>query len=130
MGHELTVQEETGYLHIGVSGENSPETVRGYHADVYAACAQQNVSRVLIEENLYGPGLSVLDIYLIVSEGSSRTWPHVRRIAYVDANKEHSSSNMHFAETVAVNRGVNIKVFSSVQEGEKWLRTIPTISDG
>jgi len=29
---------------------------------------------------------------------------------------------MHFAETVAVNLGVNVKLFPTVKEAEAWLR--------
>ena len=43
----------------------------------------------------------------------------VQRIAFVDVNPEHSSSLMKFAETAAVNRGLNIRVFSSLFELQK-----------
>jgi hypothetical protein len=128
MAYQLTVEQKAGYLHIKVSGENSPETVRRYLEEVFLACLQRNCPIVLIEEDLRGPGLSVLDIHQIASDGSKRTWPTVRRIAYVDTNKEHSQVDMHFAETVAVNLGVNIKVFPTVKEAEEWLRDamVPT----
>jgi hypothetical protein len=122
VAYQLTVEQKEGYLHIRVSGENSPETVRAYLQEVLSVCLQKNCPIVLIEENLWGPGLGVFDIHQIASEGSKRTWPTVRRIAYVDTNKEHSQSNMQFAETVAVNLGVNVKVFPTVKEAEEWLR--------
>jgi hypothetical protein len=103
-------------------GENSPETVHSYLEDVYVTCVQRNCSSILIEENLQGPGLGLLDIYKIASEGSGRALSAVRRIAYVDVNKEHSPWNMRFAETVAVNRGVNVRLFETVNEAEEWLR--------
>lgn len=122
MAYQLTVEQKTGYLHIRVSGENSPETVRSYLQEVLSVCLQRNCPIVLIEEHLRGPGLGVLDIHQIASEGSKRTWPTVRQIAYVDTNKEHSLANMQFAETVAVNLGVNVKVFPTAKEAEEWLR--------
>ena len=122
MAYQLTVEQKTGYLHIRVSGENSPEIVRSYLQEVFSVCRQRNCSVVLIEEDLRGPGLGVLDIHQIASEGSKRTWPTVRRIAYVDTNKEHSQPNMQFAETVAVNLGLNVRVFPTVKEAEEWLR--------
>jgi len=100
-----------------------------YLEDVFYTCLQRNCPIVLIEEDLRGPGLSVLDIHQIVSEGSKRTWPTVRRIAYVDANKEHSQSDMHFAETVAVNLGVNVKLFPTVKDAEEWLRDVAAPTD-
>jgi hypothetical protein len=121
MAYQLTVEQKAGYLHIRVTGENSPETVRRYLEEVFYTCLQANCPIVLIEEDLRGPGLGVIDIHQIVTEGSKRTWPTVRRIAYVDVNKEHSQSDMHFAETLAVNLGVNVKLFPTVNEAEEWL---------
>ena len=121
MSYELTIREKAGYLHFLVTGENSPETVRGYLSEIAKTCQERNCPTVLIEENLQGPGLGLLDIFQISSQGSNQAWPHVRRIAYVDANREHSAADMKFAETVASNRGLNIRLFSNVQEAEQWL---------
>jgi len=43
----------------------------------------------------------------------------LKAFAYVDVNAE--GELMQFKETVAVNRGMTVKVFSSVDETEKWL---------
>jgi hypothetical protein len=40
-------------------------------------------------------------------------------IAYVDVNAE--GDLMKFAETVAVNRSLPVRVFSTVGEAERWL---------
>src|SRR4029450_860502 len=85
MAYQIAIAQEPGYLHFRVTGENSPGAVRGYLAEVYAACVERNVGTVLIEENLAGPGPSFLDIYQIVEEGSARTsvglpvWMSMRR---------------------------------------------------
>ena len=42
------------------------------------------------------------------------------KVAYVDLKAEHHEMNL-FGETVAVNRGVCLKCFRGVVEGEKWL---------
>jgi hypothetical protein len=121
MSYELKVAEKGEYLHVRVTGENSPETVRGYLLDVYLACSERDSRAVLIEEDLRGPSLGVVDIYQIISDQSRKTWPRIRRIAYVDVNCEHDAARMRFAETIAVNRGVNVRVFPNVAEAEKWL---------
>lgn len=122
MSYQITIEEKPGYLHIRVTGQNSPEAVRGYFADIYAACRQRQCPVVLIEEDLKGPGLSVVEMFEIVGEGVKQTWPHVRRIAYVDVNPEHSQERQEFATTVAANRGVNVCPFATVSAAEKWLR--------
>ena len=40
----------------------------------------------------------------------------------MDVNPEHAKGRMLFAEAVAVRRGVNVRVFSTVADAEQWLR--------
>ena len=56
----------------------------------------------------------------MVSQGARRFAGVLQTLAYVDVNAE--GHLMEFAETVAVNRGVPVRVFSSVAEAEHWLR--------
>ena len=73
----------------------------------------------MLEEYLEGPGLDTIDIFDIISKASiQRT---IGLIAYVDANQDHGIGTMKFAENVAVNRGVNVRIFSSVSKAQKWI---------
>lgn len=120
MSYELTVSEKPTYLHVRVAGLNSPKTVRAYLAEIDTLCTQRNCSTVLIEEDLQGPGLRLLEIFEIASGAGESAWSS-RRVAYVDVNKAHSYSDMKFAETVARNRGGDIRLFENVKDAEKWL---------
>ncbi len=122
----MKIEEHPGYLHVTVTGENSAENVLQYLAAVRKACADRNCPAVLIEENLHGPGLPIADIFRIISQASQRVSPEVQRIAYVDVNREHDRNAMRFAETVAVNRGVNVWVFATVGEARQWLEDAAT----
>ena len=122
MPYALNFIEQPGYLHFKVSGSNSLATVRGYLADIHATCRQRRCSSILIEENLSGPSLAIGEIFQIASAGSEATAPVVHAIAYVDTNPEHAFLDMQFAETVALTRGINIRVFESVVAAEAWLR--------
>lgn len=122
MSYSLNIIEQPDYLHFQVSGTNSLATVRGYLSEIHAICAARQCSAILIEENLSGPGLSVGEVFQIASAGSEATAPVINLIAYVDTNPEHSQQRMQFAETVAVTRGINIRVFESVAAASAWLR--------
>ena len=117
----IDIAERTGYLHVTVTRRNNAANVRKYLSAIHAACLQRKCTVVLIEENLRGPGLGIGTIHNIVSEASKETRPVVTQIAYVDVNKEHPPSPMGFAETVAVNRGVNVRVFPDVDNAQRWL---------
>ena len=118
----LEINEKATYLHAVVTGKNSKENVLKYLREVLRECAVRNYSKVLIEERLEGPRLGTLDVFSVSSEGASKALGKLKAMAYVDINAE--GNLMKFAETVAVNRGLPVKVFSTVTEAEKWLSGI------
>ncbi|MBP1655025.1 MAG: hypothetical protein H6Q28_1581 [Bacteroidetes bacterium] len=120
--YALSTVRKEGYLHAVVTGRNSAENVRAYLADVHRACEESRCPRVLIEEHLEGPSLRVIDVFQIIREASQKAWPVIKKIAYVDTHPGHFAENMRFAETVASNLGVYVRVFDSVQKAEAWIR--------
>jgi hypothetical protein len=121
MEYEFRVNPRKGFLHVVVVGDNTAETVLRYLKQVYETCVKLQCPSVLVEENLEGAGLDLGEIFGLVAEGSRSVWPAVQRIAYVDLNRHHDPKNMKFAETVGVNRSVNVRVFGAVQAAENWL---------
>jgi hypothetical protein len=119
MPYKLSITPRPGYLHATVTGVNSKESVVLYLEEIRRECTVRNCFRVLIEEHLEGARLGTMDVFGIASEGSSRAGRSFKAIAYVDVNA--AGDLMKFAETVAVNRGLPVKVFSSVADAEKWL---------
>jgi len=119
MTYELTINQEPGYLHIIATGQNSRENTLRYLEEVLRECKARNCSRVLIEERLEGPRLNTADVFLIVSEISSKGVGVFKAIAFVDVSADRDLT--HFAETVAVNRMLPVTVFSSVAKARKWL---------
>ena len=119
MSYKLTLKQEPSYLHVIVTGLNSWENVASYLAQIMRECMARRVYRVLIEERLDGPRLGTMDVYQIASEGADRAKGLFEAIAYVDANAK--GRLMEFAETVAVNRGLPVTVFATVDEARKWL---------
>lgn len=124
-GYQLKTERIGGYLHARVRGENSRENVLGYLADIYRLCEESGCSNLLIEERLEGPSLRVLDVFEVIRQAGTGIWPVVKRIAYVDTHPEHFPENMQFAETVAANLGVNVRVFDSIESAEAWIGEPP-----
>jgi hypothetical protein len=121
MAHLLSLKKKEHYLHVTVTGDNTPEDVREYLAEVVERCSELGYRMVLIEENLQGRRLGTMSVFTLVAERSARVGPLLRRVAYVDVNPASDMDSMRFAETVAVNRGVNLRVFATVPDAEKWL---------
>ena len=116
--YELEIEQRADYLFIRVTGQNSTETVQSYMQDIKLACQQRDCFRVLIDEQLDGERLDTLEIFSLTSEGAMRALGIFQAIAYVDP---HMGEMATFAETVAVNRGMPFKSFSSVAAAERWL---------
>ena len=121
MAYQFTIEPKSSYLHFTVTGDNTADSMSGYLRDVYLACKQSGCPRVLIEENLVGPSLSVTDVFDVVTERTAGIFPVVRTVAFVDLNPTHDKTIQKFGENVAVNRGVHVRVFTNVTEAEEWL---------
>ncbi|MGD0878618.1 MAG: hypothetical protein ABSA01_10785 [Anaerolineales bacterium] len=123
MSYNLQFEPRSTYVYITVTGENSVDTVNGYLAEVHEWCLQHKYPNVLIVENLTGPGLGTYSIFDLVSRKSAAATQVLGRLAYVDINPEHDPKDMEFAEDVAVNRGIPVRIFATVREAEVWLES-------
>jgi hypothetical protein len=125
MAYHMEVVCEDDYLHIYVTGDNTPEDVIAYLDQIRRSCVEHGCPKVLIEENLTGPPFATVDVYDVVDAASRGVAPAIRYIAFIDTNPAHDFAQMKFAETVAVNRGVNVKVFRDVPSAREWIRSRP-----
>jgi hypothetical protein len=121
MSYVLNVELRSSYLYFTVTGENTYDNVVRYLSEVRDKCLQYKCPYVLIVENLAGPGLSTFSIYDLISKIHEQTTRLVRKIAYVDINPEHNADAMKFAENVAVNLGVFVRVFLTIPAAEQWM---------
>ena len=117
MDYTLTAEDRPGYLHVTAKGERTADNARQALQDAYAACLARNQRNLLFELDLEGPQLSMLRIYDVIAERSV-DGAKLRKIAYVDAAPGKESK---FAETVAANRGVNVRLFPDVAAAKRWL---------
>jgi len=125
MPYALSLESCPGYLHARVTGTNSPQTVLDYTQEIHQVCLQRNLHAVLIEENLSGPSIRLSAVLQIVAQRAPAAAKLLKRIALIDHNPEHDLSRMEFAEDVATNRGVNLRLFASVAAAEQWLQEKP-----
>jgi len=120
MDYRLTLVERPTYLHTRVTGPNTPENAMRFLRESYEACVARGHDALLLEMDLAGPSLDSSSIFRIVAERTTDALK-LRKIAYVEKSREKDQSKVHFAETVAVNRGVNVRLFGDVAEAERWL---------
>jgi hypothetical protein len=119
MAYELKIIEKTGYLHFVVTGENTKDNIVHYVDDINRECTARDCFLVLIEERLDGPRLSIMDLFEIIQDITTRARGMYKAIVYVDINAEGDS--MKFAEDACVNRALPLAIFPTVPEAEEWI---------
>jgi len=120
VSYAITYSQSPGFMHAVVTGRNTPETVIAYMNAIREECTRRDCFRVLVEEKLEGPRLDEMEIFSLISEGSSNALGFFDALAFVDEQQDFEI--VKFAETVAVNRGIPVAVFSSVADAENWIR--------
>jgi hypothetical protein len=119
VSYQLTIEERATYVYARVDGDLTPANALRFLEDAYAACLRSGRPDVLLDMQLHGPKLATTSVYEVISQRAA-DGSKLRKIAYVPSETDHPSQP-YFAETVAVNRGVNVRLFESVTAAERWL---------
>ena len=117
--YRLTLEKRPTYLHATVTGIHNAENALRFLTEAFDACARMEQSALLLEFNLAGPSLPSSAIFDVVSK-RTKVAAKLRKIAYVD-NSERDPEKVKFAETVARNRGVNVRLFREFEAAQSWL---------
>jgi hypothetical protein len=123
MSYHLTIKELPAYLHATVTGTHTPENALRFLKEVREACVQRGYTAVLLEMNLAGPSLDSTSIFRVIAQRSTEA-VGLGKIAYVDASSR-DPEKMKFAETVAINRGVNVRLFQDLAKAKEWMGQSP-----
>jgi hypothetical protein len=119
MSYELILEKRPTYLHAKVVGERTPANARRFLEEAYAACVQSGCSALLLEMQLSGPSLNTAAILDVISQRAP-DGSKLGRIAYVQPITDDPAMP-HFAELAARNRGVNVRLFLTVDAATLWL---------
>lgn len=119
MEYELLLIERPAYLHAIGKGLRTPENAMRFLQESGEACMKSGHGNVLLEMAFTGPQLDSSKIFEVV-EARSAAGSRLRKIAYVDAARDNPA-RPQFAETVARNRGVNVRLFNDVPSAQAWL---------
>jgi hypothetical protein len=119
MSYLFTVEEQPTYLHAKAVGTHSAQNALRFLEDAYEACVERGYSAVLLEMNLSGPSLALSSIFGVIVHRSDDAMK-LRKIAYVDAS-DRDPEKTKFAETVAINRNVNVRLFRDLEEAKRWM---------
>jgi hypothetical protein len=130
MSIDLEVTPEKGFLRVRVTGRVSLRDANDAFARMLVAVARQKAAKVLVDCRDVKGTMTTADRYQHASFGAEELSKWTRmgesrgtRLAYVA--KPPSLDRRRFGETVAVNRGVNVKAFDNTEEALRWLEIDP-----
>ena len=119
MSYQLTIEERPTYVYARADGDLTADNALRFLQDAYGACVRTGRSSLLLDMQLHGPNLNTTNVYEVISQRAA-DGSRLRKIAYVPFRQDDRSM-AGFAETVAINRGVNVRLFESVAAAEGWL---------
>lgn len=119
--YTISIDFNGTYLLCRIEGTNTADNVIHYLNDVHHAMEQHQCGKVLIKENLSGPGLNILKMYHIIRTAKKTVLSLPHAIAYVDTNPLHDHKSLKFAEMVAINRFINMRLFTNIPDAAQWL---------
>lgn len=115
----MTLEENAGYLHAMATGDRTAANALRFLEEAYAACLRMGYGSLLVEVRFTGPSLSLGSVFAVISD-RAMDGAALRRIAYVEPLLEDPEA-ARFAELVAVNRGVNVRLFPDLDAARAWL---------
>ena len=122
MPYELVIEERDGILRVTATGSRSLESVLAMSKDILKACVEMRAKKVLIDTAAMEGRLSTMEAYKIVD----KHFPKMRNKAVIThaaiVVQKESEGSGRFFETVAVNRGFAVRVFTNADKALEWLR--------
>ena len=117
---EYSIEADAEFLRVKVSGRDTDRPPSEVCAAVFRESERLERRRILVELDQQFP-LSSTSQYALVSRLPEIGFTVNHRIALVHKTPEARKSN-DFINTLAVNRGVNVRNFPVLHDAESWLR--------
>lgn len=121
MSNTLDFENCGEYAFVTLGGVRTPEALMEAGTAIISYCLEHSLSRLLIDVRAASGSLDTLEIYEVAGHGiaSRENARQVVRSAILD--RTENLERVRFFETVAMNRGINVRVFDDRTEAESWL---------
>ena len=123
MSYKVNFKENVEYLRVEISGTRTRSREVDDAIKVWSQVAEigkaKNITHILaiIEITGFMPTMASFDIGNLAEKFG---WRRSFKLAVVTSDEESRKANL-FTETVAVNRGFDVKIFDNEQNAKIWL---------
>ncbi len=115
--NEVHLQQEDQVIEVRHWGAVSDDDVRDARAKVEELIDQTGISDVLVDLREVESFLDTVEIYEFASDFNL-----TMRVAMLYDSDDSMVDDLHFLETVAINRGNDFSMHSTRQDALEWLR--------
>jgi hypothetical protein len=119
MSIQVQIEEMPGYLAANFIGVGTVEDAWRQFELIAEQCKRANKNKLLLNFTEYRADVFLHEKYLLVERATIFAHYGVIKIAGVD--KTERLDPQKFEEIVALNRGMNARGFTNVEDAEQWL---------
>ncbi len=118
---KLTMEKQKDILLVKVEGQRDYKSLVKITEQIVEACRQNNTFRALVDVRAMGGKMTIWESFKLVTSCFTRLRDLrvLRQAAIVD--REDARPRYKFMETVADNRGHNLRFFEDIDEAQSWL---------
>ena len=118
---KLTMEKQKDILLVKVEGQRDYKSLVKITEQIVEACRQNNTFRALVDVRAMGGKMTIWESFKLVTScfARFRNWRVLRQAAIID--REDARPRYKFMETVADNRGYNLRFFEDTAEAQNWL---------
>lgn len=124
MPYQIDSNDREGYLQLTFKGEWPAELDEQITNDLYAAIISSEQKKILLDYR-EGNNMTTNTMLDYNSAINAAELPEIRRFTCAMLFRPDEVKKFEFWETVAVNRGLNVRFFDDESEALKWLRRAP-----
>lgn len=122
LSYDLTTRKEGDILRVTAEGTRSLDSILAMSNDILTICIEKNVNKVLIDVRALTGRLILIDAYEI----PTLHFPEIRSRGVIShaaiVDLEEFKDSYRFFETVAVNQGFRLRIFSDPDVAIVWLK--------
>jgi hypothetical protein len=119
MSIRFHIEEIFGYLAARFTGAGTVEEAWRQFKFIAERCQRANTNKLLLDFTEAHAGISLADRYFLVT--SARIFAQYKLIKTAFVARPEQVDSKKFGELVARNRWINARVFTNVDDAEKWL---------
>ena len=115
----LKITEKEAYVRFDYSGEFSEAAGKQCIDTMVETCSQLRIRKALLDCRKMTGEIQILESFMVAQYGVIMRGS-ISKTALVGREDQMLPDN--FVENVAVNRGVNLKIFTDIEEAIAWLK--------